>query len=182
MKPPNVNCKFCKKGKYVKPYLLKTFKYCSRSCLALDKRVHIKADCAICGKKFEHVSSRCNKAKYCSRRCYHKSQIGKGGAIFKCYHCGIEFRDSLCRDRKYCSSKCVGKANREIWKAKFTTVRRKMIKENKVKICEICGYNKVFEILGIHHKDGNRENNEKENLQVLCPMCHSLIHKKHITH
>jgi hypothetical protein len=28
--------------------------------------------------------------------------------------------------------------------------------------------------LEVHHLDGNNENNSKENLQVLCPNCHSL--------
>ena len=34
----------------------------------------------------------------------------------------------------------------------------------------------------VNHKDGNRKNNHRENLQVVCPMCHSLIHRKHICH
>jgi hypothetical protein len=43
--------------------------------------------------------------------------------------------------------------------------------------CEICGYEYTdvkskkgpFEI---HHKDGNKKNNKKENLQILCMNCH----------
>ena len=47
------------------------------------------------------------------------------------------------------------------------------LKENK---CEICG---ISEWLGqsikceLHHKDGNRTNHRLENLQILCPNCHS---------
>lgn len=26
----------------------------------------------------------------------------------------------------------------------------------------------------IHHKDGNRKNNKRENVELLCPNCHSL--------
>lgn len=45
--------------------------------------------------------------------------------------------------------------------------------------CEICGWNKKNLItnkstLEIHHKDGNYKNNKINNLQVLCPNCHSL--------
>ena len=29
--------------------------------------------------------------------------------------------------------------------------------------------------LDIHHKDGNRHNNSKENKEVLCKNCHSLV-------
>ena len=38
--------------------------------------------------------------------------------------------------------------------------------------CEICGK----ESHHIHHKDGNHKNNEKNNLQRLCTLCHSKIH------
>ena len=47
------------------------------------------------------------------------------------------------------------------------------IKEDK---CEICGLNKWLEktlTIVVHHIDGNRRNNELNNLQLLCPNCHS---------
>jgi hypothetical protein len=57
-------------------------------------------------------------------------------------------------------------------------LRRKLIedgiKENK---CEMCGVSEWmgFPItLELHHVDGNRYNNVLENLQILCPNCHSL--------
>lgn len=45
--------------------------------------------------------------------------------------------------------------------------------------CQICGWNKVNAFTGkcpleIHHIDGNYLNNTEENLQLLCPNCHSL--------
>ena len=57
-------------------------------------------------------------------------------------------------------------------------LRNKLIefgyKENK---CELCG---ISEWLGkpvklqLHHIDGNHDNNELSNLQILCPNCHSM--------
>lgn len=182
MKPYNVKCLFCQKDVYVPKYRIETFKFCSRSCKGLNERQNIKAFCAICGKEFEHISSRCKKAKYCSRLCYHHSQIGKGSKEHSCAHCGIKFMDSPCKNRKYCSKKCTGKGKREEWHPKFTTIRKKMLKENMLEKCEECGYSEVNEILGVHHIDGNRENNCRTNLMVLCPLCHSLKHRKHITH
>lgn len=48
------------------------------------------------------------------------------------------------------------------------------IKENK---CESCGqlpmHNNKPLILQCHHIDGNRANNKFDNLQILCPNCHS---------
>lgn len=37
--------------------------------------------------------------------------------------------------------------------------------------CTRCGYNKK-EILQVHHKDKKRENNNLENLELICPNCH----------
>lgn len=42
--------------------------------------------------------------------------------------------------------------------------------------CEICGITQWMEkkiSLTLHHKDGNHLNNKLENLQILCPNCHS---------
>jgi 5-methylcytosine-specific restriction endonuclease McrA len=44
------------------------------------------------------------------------------------------------------------------------------------KRCAGCGYDKIPEILEVHHKDRNRNNNAKENLEVLCPNCHCEEH------
>lgn len=44
-------------------------------------------------------------------------------------------------------------------------------------ICNICGLSKWNEAsipLEVHHKDGNRLNNDMDNLQLLCPNCHAL--------
>ncbi len=42
--------------------------------------------------------------------------------------------------------------------------------------CEICGYNKIRDILEVHHRDGNRKNNTMENLEIRCPNCHKEHH------
>lgn len=45
--------------------------------------------------------------------------------------------------------------------------------------CQCCGWNKENPFthnvpLEVHHIDGNYKNNSEENLQLLCPNCHSL--------
>lgn len=48
------------------------------------------------------------------------------------------------------------------------------VKEQK---CECCGNKEWLGVelpLEIHHIDGNHKNNHLENLQILCPNCHSL--------
>jgi len=42
--------------------------------------------------------------------------------------------------------------------------------------CEKNGEDFTFVKPEIHHRDRNRENNRMDNLLVLCPNCHSLMH------
>lgn len=44
------------------------------------------------------------------------------------------------------------------------------------KKCNRCGYCKIPEILEVHHKDRNRQNNYSTNLEVLCSTCHNEEH------
>lgn len=48
----------------------------------------------------------------------------------------------------------------------------------KTPICEQCGWSKTASDgripLELHHRNGNRHDNQLENLQILCPNCHSL--------
>lgn len=49
-------------------------------------------------------------------------------------------------------------------------------KAKDISKCEICGISEWMGmpiIIQIHHKDGNHHNNEPNNLQALCPNCHS---------
>lgn len=60
---------------------------------------------------------------------------------------------------------------------KASDIRKKIFKEGlKENKCEICGLkewlNKPIK-LQIHHIDGDHLNNELDNIQLLCPNCHS---------
>ena len=48
------------------------------------------------------------------------------------------------------------------------------IKENKCEICGITTWQGVKIPLELHHIDGNHFNNDFNNLQILCPNCHSI--------
>lgn len=57
-------------------------------------------------------------------------------------------------------------------------IRSYLFEKNNCK-CEKCGWGEVNEYTGkvplqIHHIDGDCTNNKEENLQLLCPNCHSL--------
>lgn len=52
--------------------------------------------------------------------------------------------------------------------------RRRTMKQGRLDKCERCGKS---EKLHVHHKDRDRRNNNDENLEVLCTMCHMHEHK-----
>ena len=62
---------------------------------------------------------------------------------------------------------------------KWNCGTRKRIFEEKGRICEKCSWNVVHPIhkipmTQVHHKDGNKQNNALENIEILCPNCHCL--------
>ena len=69
---------------------------------------------------------------------------------------------------EYIQSSCV----------KSHILKTKLIKEGyKKDECEICGASEWQGKklpLELHHKDGNHYNNNLDNLQILCPNCHSI--------
>ena len=176
------NCKHCQNQFTVANYRKHTALFCSRKCLALSARQEVTTACEICGEVFSHIASRANKAKYCSRKCYHKAQSQKGTVEYTCAHCGVKFLDAPSHKRKYCSRKCVNKASKEVWNPDFSTVRKQMLRRGMLTACQRCGFSSHQQILGVHHKDRNRNNNTLDNLEVLCPNCHSVEHSRHICH
>ena len=55
------------------------------------------------------------------------------------------------------------------------TSYRKRALENFPHKCNQCGIDN-YKVLLVHHKDGNRKNNDLKNLEILCLNCHALRH------
>lgn len=57
-------------------------------------------------------------------------------------------------------------------------LKGKLIRDGiKRNCCELCGISEWLGVklpLELHHKNGNHQDNELENLQILCPNCHSI--------
>lgn len=118
------------------------------------------------------------------------------GKLYHCLNCG----EKLKRNHKFCDTSCQKeyeyKSYIERWKngeenglsGKYNLskhIRRYLLEKHNYK-CELCGWGERNEFtktipLEIHHIDGDYTNNKEENLQVLCPNCHSLTatHKSH---
>lgn len=137
-------------------------------------------NCKQCSRSVYIPLNRLSTFRYCSYECYAQAKVVN--KHFKCRHCGKDFIDSPSTNRKYCSKLCVNKSSKITWVATFATVRKNMKRRGLLKCCNRCGYNAFPDILGVHHKDGNRSHNMLSNLEVLCPNCHSLEHRQHLPH
>lgn len=141
----------------------------------------INKKCILCNKEFNVKLYRKETAHYCSKKCYETRNPPKK---FSCLFCKKEFSDYGKRLRIYCSRSCANKANFNLRSEPkhMNNFRKFWERRGIINQCERCGYKECIKILGLHHKDRNPKNNKRDNLEVLCPNCHSLEHQKHIIH
>ena len=156
--------------------------------------------CLNCQEPFKAKPSEVNRgnAKYCTKKCAYELIIKKRLEKFaiankpnvECAFCKIKFylneskkKNSksgfyfCCREHKDISQRIGG--IKQIQPPHYTNagrVYRDIAFRTKQYICERCNYNKIPEVLVVHHKDRDRQNNNIENLEVLCPTCHSEEH------
>lgn len=110
------------------------------------------------------------KCSFCGRKVYkQKSQIksSKSGRIFCDRSCSTSYNNSKYKSREN---------NPNYLGCVSPSCYRKLLFETRKHECEKCGYNKIPEILHVHHIDRNRDNNCEENLLLLCPTCHEEEH------
>lgn len=132
--------------------------------------------CFICAKAIykRPIELKRNKGRaFCSMACY-------GIACRKespCIVCSKPILSGL--NRITCSRSC-SNIHRKGIKYTLNRPRDKVSSQRALKVrligargpkCGRCNYNKV-EILHIHHKDRDRENNNLDNLELICPNCH----------
>ncbi len=138
----------------VKPYEKKI--YCGSSCAATvnnSKRPKKSYFCAACNKQL-YIAER----KYCSLKCqndsYYKQYISQWKQGMESGNRGIKTRVLSAHLRRYLLGKFGDKCFRCGWNQK---------------------HHKTLVVpLEINHIDGNAENNKEENLELICPNCHSL--------
>lgn len=132
--------------------------FCSLSCASNFNKIKIKKEhncnCSMCGTSIYRNNSRLKASKhkiyFCSRKCKDIALKFENG--FTVLH-PSHYIDGL---QEY---------------------RNKVFKD-KEKQCERCGFKEYPEIIQVHHKDRDRDNNDILNLEILCPNCHMLEHYK----
>ena len=148
--------------------------------------------CPQCGDTVPSRDRFCNKS--CAAK-YNKNRKGTGRGIDVCVGCGKEVYRGDSHKRKYCSSECmkeyrykqyierwlVGKetGNRCSDGSQLSAYVRQWLFEKADSKCEECGWSKVHPTTGkipltANHIDGDWSNTRPENLELLCPSCHSL--------
>ena len=125
------------------------------------------------------------------RKINSKETFNRGtGKVRYCLNCGKLLNNI---QTKYCSNICQAdyqyKQYINRWKSGEETglsgeygisqhIRRYLMDKYSCR-CQLCGWGEVNQYtnttpLEIHHIDGNYKNNNEDNLQLLCPNCHSL--------
>jgi 5-methylcytosine-specific restriction endonuclease McrA len=109
--------------------------------------------------------------------------------VYNCLFCNTECKHDNRKVNKYCDTTCqVGYQNKQRidkwlatgqignntsqtpqWLRKYILARQ----NNKCNKCGIIDWNKEPIVFELEHKDGNSGNDKEDNLELLCPNCHS---------
>ena len=99
----------------------------------------------------------------------------------ECSYCGKKIKRLKSRLKSqtgeyYCSRECGNRhKNSLIMQTKNGSAYRRNAFLEYEHCCAICGWDEDERILEVHHIDENRNNNNLENLIILCPTCHRKI-------
>lgn len=148
----------------------------------------------VCGTEFDVKPSYIKRSKnvYCSRACSDSAK--RNGSYLNCHACGksiyrrpSELSHSV-TNTYFCTKSCRGNwvekqmpkgPEHHAWKDGSGSYRERAKKVYGLKCSNTkCPITKLMEIpqqmFDVDHIDGNRSNNDIENLQVLCLWCHGI--------
>lgn len=181
---PNCICDNCKIEFYKLPHKIKKCKThaCSKECSNILQTKKIKLNCAECRKEIFKIPAEVLDNNFCSRSCsatFHNRGVRRyEGNLPNCLNCNKLLSESR---RKYCSAKCQAeKTKKETWEeiksgniTNHACIKRHLLEQFGY-ICNICKTEtwcgqKVPLVLD--HIDGNSENNNLDNLRLVCGNC-----------
>ena len=150
--------------------------------------------CRTCLHSFSAQIREINRGNgiYCSAKCSSNRPRTPKQPNHKCSRCTkLFYRPKSKSDERqtkhgflFCSRKCKDNSQRiggikEIQPKHYGTSTadyRALAFANLLNQCARCGFDKHLKVLEVHHKDRNRSNNQLENLEILCPTCHTIEH------
>jgi len=146
-------CQACEQEYYVPVYRISVSKFCSRDCQLHKQHIQTEKSCLSCGAKFSVSRSRVLLRKYC-KKCNHPSRHD----------------EKLARQQRNVAMRI----RRGTYSQGFL---RKITLKRCGSKCVHCGYNEHVSCLDVHHMDGNPNNNNENNVVLLCVMCHRMLHR-----
>lgn len=153
------NCDFCQEEYLAEQRYINRGQglYCSRTCASKANHAKRKVD-----HELNTVCSYCDKPFYRSP----SKKVSSRSGLFFC-----------CREHKDLAQRIGGiKEIQPDHYGEVTKDYRSTAFKTYPHCCHDCGYDEHEEVLQVHHVDINHNNNEIENLVILCPTCHEVRH------
>lgn len=188
------SCQFCGTEFNIWKGYVDAARYCSQKCRVasgqyVNRISRVTKTCQACGEEYSVQNYRSEESKYCSRKCQNHKQYET--RVIICKGCGREFYVSPSRKgKKFCSIECRSlrkKSESEYRKdtRKWKSLHygemsganlRRYLKRKFIFECQSCGYCDFEFAIDVHHIDKSPDNNQLDNLLLLCALCHRKIH------
>ncbi len=154
-------------------------------------RTGVIGTCVICNSQYTTRVKRAEKQKCCSTKCSRQLRHINHTVEIECSQCKTKFRKrsgQLLNSKSglyFCNRKCKDEAQKiggikEIMPPHYGTRESAYTLKDCESLgleekCVGCSEDKRY-LLSLHHIDGNRENNIKTNLEIVCGNCHIKRH------
>ena len=172
------------------------FPPCKSGALPLTPQARtetVAQTCATCKRAFQArvAELRRGNGKFCSLKCSANRPRSPKPPNTSCSFCGTALYRSPSQQARskhgkiFCDRKCKENAQKDpsygISPSHYGTGNgqhsyRAAALSALPNKCNRCDYAKRVDVLQVHHKDSNRENNTLDNLEILCPTCHVAHH------
>ena len=139
----NTNPVLCEYCKTALKYTSRDHRFCNKTCAARSINPLVEWSCKSCYKIHSTVWKKVGS--YCNNKCQGDHQYRQ---MIKDW------------DKKLPSKAAIKRFLSETY-------------GEHCSVCQISEWNNMPLVLELEHKDGNSENNKKENLCLICPNCHS---------